>query len=422
MNKIFSLVVIISGLALQTSAQIATSSPYSRFGLGDLHENILPEFSAFGGASTAFNNSSTVNPNNPASFTSFKPNSFLFSTGGWHKTTRMQNKTEEHTVNNNAFSHLIVGFPLSEKWGASIGMLPYSSVGYELNSVVVDENNPEHTGTAYYFGDGGISKIYFGGAYEPIENFSIGLKASYLFGGLNRRKQLVYDDESFMNSRGNSTINLKGYYYELGLLYKYDISEEKQLTIGLTANNDSKIRAKKSELVESFEYSGVFEIPKDTFVNNVAWGDVTLPQYISGGLTYSSGDKWLFVADYSMQNWADYSMLDESDNLANSTRISGGMQFTPDFNSITKYYKRMDYRLGGSYSNTPLLFDGNQLQEMSVSFGFGIPVKKSRTKYDFSCTIGKRGTTEGNLIKEQFVRLGLSVSYDGIWFVKRKYD
>jgi hypothetical protein len=154
----------------------------------------------------------------------------------------------------------------------------------------------------------------------------------------------------------------------------------------------------------------------------VAWGDVTLPQYISGGLTYSSGDKWLFVADYSMQNWADYSMLDESDNLANSTRISGGMQFTPDFNSITKYYKRMDYRLGGSYSNTPLLFDGNQLQEMSVSFGFGIPVKKSRTKYDFSCTIGKRGTTEGNLIKEQFVRLGLSVSYDGIWFVKRKYD
>ena len=40
MNKIFSLVVIISGLALQTSAQIATSSPYSRFGLGDLHENV----------------------------------------------------------------------------------------------------------------------------------------------------------------------------------------------------------------------------------------------------------------------------------------------------------------------------------------------------------------------------------------------
>ncbi len=417
MNKIFSLVVIISGLALQTSAQIATSSPYSRFGLGDLHENILPEFSAFGGASTAFNNSSTVNPNNPASFTSFKPNSFLFSTGGWHKTTRMQNKTKEHTVNNNAFSHLIVGFPLSEKWGASMGMLPYSSVGYEINA-----RNEDYNADMNYFGDGGISKIYFGGAYEPIENFSIGLKASYLFGGLNRRKQLIFDDESFMNSRANSTINLKGYYYELGLLYKHNISEEKQISFGFTTNNDSKIRSKRTELVESFEYSGFFETPKDTFVNKIEWGVVNLPKYVCGGLTYRNGKKWLFVADYSMQNWSDYSLLDESDDLANNTRISGGMQFTPDFNSITKYYKRMDYRLGGSYSKTPLLFDGNQLQEMSVSFGFGIPVKKSRTKYDFSCTIGKRGTTDDNLIKEQFVRLGLSVSYDGIWFVKRKYD
>ena len=417
MNKIFSLVVIISGLALQTSAQIATSSPYSRFGLGDLHENVLPEFSAFGGASTAFNNSSTVNPNNPASFTSFKPNSFLFSTGGWHKTTRMQNKTEEHTVNNNAFSHLIVGFPLSEKWGASMGMLPYSSVGYEINA-----RDEDYNADMNYFGDGGISKIYFGGAYEPIENFSIGLKASYLFGGLNRRKKLIFDDESFMNSRANSTINLKGYYYELGLLYKHNISEEKQISFGFTTNNDSKIRSKRTELVESFEYSGFFETPKDTFVNKIEWGDVNLPKYVCGGLTYRNGKKWLFVVDYSIQNWSDYSLLDESDDLANSTRISGGMQFTPDFNSITKYYKRMDYRLGGSYSNTPLLFDGNQLQEMSVSFGFGIPVKKSRTKYDVSLTLGQRGTTDNSLIKEQFVKFGLSVSYDGIWFVKRKYD
>jgi len=59
---------------------------------------------------------------------------------------------------------------------------------------------------------------------------------------------------------------------------------------------------------------------------------------------------------------------------------------------------------------------------MSVSFGFGIPVKKSRTKYDVSFTLGQRGTTDNSLLKEQFVKFGLSVSYDGIWFVKRKYD
>ena len=36
--------------------------------------------------------------------------------------------------------------------------------------------------------------------------------------------------------------------------------------------------------------------------------------------------------------------------------------------------------------------------------------------------IGDRGTTEDNLLKENFIKIGLSVTYDGIWFVKRKYD
>ena len=115
-------------------------------------------------------------------------------------------------------------------------------------------------------------------------------------------------------------------------------------------------------------------------------------------------------------------MFNESDNLANSMKICGGVEYTPAYNSITKYYKRINYRIGASYMNTPLQFANNQLNEISISFGFGIPVKKSRTKYDFSCSLGQRGTTKDNLLKEQFVRLRLSVSYDGIWFVKRKYD
>jgi hypothetical protein len=417
MNNILSIVVVFFGFASQLEAQIATSSPYSRFGLGELQQNIFPEFNAFGGASTALSSSNSINASNPATYTSFAPNSFLLSTGGWHQTAKMQNETAEQIANNNAFSHLVLGFPLGRKIGASFGMIPFSSTGYEINT-----HDTEYNADINYYGDGGISKIYFGGSYEPFSGFSFGINASYLFGGINRRKQLVYDDESFLSSRSNSKITLKGYYYQLGLLYKKVLNENDEFLLGLTANNSSSIRAKKNKLVESFEYSGFFEIPKDTFVNSTEWGSVTLPQYISAGISYNKDKKWLFLADYSMQNWADYSMFNESDNLANSMKICGGMQYTPEYNSITKYYKRMDYRIGASYCNTPLQFEDNQLKEMSVSFGFGMPVRKSRTKYDFSCTLGQRGTTEDNLIKEQFVRLGLSVSYDGIWFVKRKYD
>ena len=418
MNKLKKIIVVLfvfSGLS--AFAQLGTSSPYSRFGLGDLQGNSFPVYNALGSGVTALSSSNSVNPSNPASYTSFRANSFLFSTGGLHNTTQIQNSTDKQVVNNSAFSHLTIAFPISSKLGASFGMLPYSNIGYTLNArdTVVNAD-------MIYTGDGGLSKVYFGGAYEPFKGFSLGINASYLFGGLNRRKKLDYDDESFFDSRSNSSINLKGYYYELGLLYKKELANEKELSFGLTANNNSTLRAKRSNIVETI--SGPYEIVKDTASNVVEWGEVTLPNYISTGLMYRDGEKWLLIADYSMQNWADYTLLGESDDLSNSMRLSGGLQYTPEFNSVTKYYKRMQYRLGAAYSNTPLTLNDTQLQlkEMSVSFGFGIPVKKSRTKYDVSLTLGQRGTTDNSLIKEQFVKFGLSVSYDGIWFVKRKYD
>lgn len=416
MNKLKKLVVVLFVFCgLSAFAQLGTSSPYSRFGLGDLQGNAFPVYNALGGGVTALSSSNSVNPSNPASYTSFRANSFLFSTGGLHNTTQIQNSTDKQVVNNSAFSHLTIAFPISSKLGASFGMLPYSNIGYTLNArdTVVNAD-------MIYTGDGGLSKVYFGGAYEPFKGFSLGINASYLFGGLNRRKKLDYDDESFFDSRSNSSINLKGYYYELGLLYKKELANEKELSFGLTANNNSTLRAKRTNIVETI--SGPYEIVKDTASNIVEWGEVTLPNYISTGLMYRDGEKWLLIADYSMQNWADYTLLGESDDLSNSMRLSGGLQYTPEFNSVTKYYKRMQYRLGAAYSNTPLTLNDTQLKEMSVSFGFGIPVKKSRTKYDVSFTLGQRGTTDNSLIKEQFVKFGLSVSYDGIWFVKRKYD
>ena len=417
MNRIISVVFFLLVVVHSSLAQVGTSSPYSRFGLGDLQGTIFPMFNALGGGVTALSSPSSINPYNPASYTSFGPNSFLLSTGGMHKTTNMQNTAESQLTNNSAFSHITIAFPVSRKIGASIGMLPYSNIGYELNS-----RNLVPDADLLYSGDGGLSKVYFGSAYQISNEFSVGINASYLFGGLNRRKKVIFDDASFLHSRSNSKINLKGYYYEVGLLYKKNLTENKEVSFGITANNNSEIRAKKGELVETFEYSGVFELPKDTFENTTKWGYVTLPQYISVGLTYREGKKWFLVADYSLQNWADYTLFDESDNLSNSMRMSGGMEYTPEYNSVTTYYKRMQYRLGASYSNTPLQFDGNQLTEKSISFGFGIPVKKSRTRYDVSVILGQRGSTKNNLIKEQFVKFGLSVSYDGIWFVKRKYD
>ena len=90
----------------------------------------------------------------------------------------MQTTDLSQITNNTSFSHLTVAFPISRRLGASIGMLPYSNIGYELSSIVVDDLNPDHLGVANYSGDGGLSKIYFGCAYEPFHGFSPGSSIS----------------------------------------------------------------------------------------------------------------------------------------------------------------------------------------------------------------------------------------------------
>ena len=64
----------------------------------------------------------------------------------------------------------------------------------------------------------------------------------------------------------------------------------------------------------------------------------------------------------------------------------------------------------------------NQLTEKSLTLGLGMPVKRTNTFYNFSMEVGEQGTTESNLIKEQFLRFTFGVTFKGIWFVKRKYD
>lgn len=398
-------------------SQESTSSPYSRFGLGDLSSQFSPAFNSLGGGGYAFYSDKIINPYSPATYTAFKPNSFLFSTGLSHNMININSLSENQIVNNTSLSHIIFACPLSDKIGASAGLIPFSSIGYNLNS-----RDQMYNADMLYSGDGGISKVYLGGALKIHDDFSVGINASYLFGGLNRRKKLEFDDETIFNSRSNSLINLKGIYYELGAIYSKAIENSNaNLTLAVNTSNNTEISAKRSNLVETFEYSGVYELVKDTFLNTVENGNMILPKYTNFGVTYSK-DQWLFVGDYSVQNWSDYELLGETDSLENSTRISSGLQYTPDINSVASFYKTCHYRIGVSLFTTPLQINNIQLEDKSISFGIGIPIKKNKSTYDLSLVLGQRGTNSNNLLKEQYIRFGFSMSFEGIWFVKQKYN
>ena len=135
MNRVVLIILVFFVDINIAYTQVSTSSPYSRFGLGDLQTIASSEYNALGGGVTGLNSSYSINPHNPATYTSFGPNSFLFSTGAIHKTVNMQSLSNNQTTNNTSFSHLKIGFPITSKIGASVGLLPFSNTGYEFSSI-----------------------------------------------------------------------------------------------------------------------------------------------------------------------------------------------------------------------------------------------------------------------------------------------
>ena len=404
-------------------SQLSTNSPYSRFGLGNLSNSVSPAQSAMGGNSVVFCNSEVINSNNAATYSTFKAKSFLFSTSLNASVTDFQTKDLSQTESNTNFSNLSLGFPVNKYISVSSGLRPFSDIGYKLD--YYDATSLDDTVVISSTGTGGLSNYYFGTSVKLHKTFSVGVNAKYIFGGLSRNRTADFNNSSIFNVSSVDRTNITGMSYEAGLLFNTNLSENKNVSFGLTYQNNSDLEAKRTLIGTTYELSNSSLIIKDTFQHSTELGTVTMPSKLSAGLMYSS-DKWLLVANYSSQNWSDYQLKFgeeiEEDYLENSTCFSAGLQFTPDYNSVTQYWKKINYRIGSRMDKSYLNLNNNQISEKALTLGLGLPVKRSNSYFNIAMEVGEKGTTEDNLIKEQFVRFNFGVTFKGIWFVKRKYD
>lgn len=428
MNKIkYAFILFFSIGSMTVFSQTSTNSPYSRFGLGDLSGSISAEQAAIGGYSVVYANENSINSNNPATYSMLQPKSLLLSTAIIHQSSQLSTHNLMQNTNNTNFSHISIAMPINKNLFVSSGLLPYSNIGYmiEDSEDYILETTDTTTIDYSYIGNGGISNYYLGTSIKLHKTLSVGINASYLFGGLNRNKTVDFNHESIFNVSAVNRTNISGISLKTGFLFNTQIGEDRYFSIAATYEDNSHLNTRRTLLGTTYEINNSSLFVKDTFENIIDSGSLVLPSKISAGITYSS-EKWLLIANYFAQNWQDYEIQynDEVqiDSLQNSMCVSAGAQYIPDYNSVTKYWQRINYRIGARYNKSYLQIRNNQLIEKSLTFGLGLPVKKSNTFYNVSIELGQRGTTEDNLIKEQFIRFYLGVTFKGIWFVKRKYD
>ena len=396
--------------------QNEVNAPYSRFGLGELTSNYTPTLSAMGCVSQGVYNPLVVNYNNPASYAFGYRQRFIMQTGLGHTTNRMQTQDASQITNYTNLSHFTIGFPVTQWWGASVGILPYSDVAYSFNDSWEDP-----AATLFFEGYGGLSRLYMGHAFKLHKSISLGANLNYLFGSLNTSRKVVLEDDSYLHARHIDQTMVSGFYYDLGFMYKTKFSDW-TLSTSVTLDNGGDVSAKRTVLSETFRFNNFLdEVVEDTVDYIQEDGSLILPSGLAAGFSISN-DQWLIAADYTTKNWSEFNNFGASDNLDNSSRYAFGLEFTPNRKAINKYFKMVRYRLGAYTSNTYLNLRGQHLQEKVVSFGFGLPMKRSGALLNLSAELGQRGTTQENLIQDSFARFKVGLVLSDIWFIQRKYD
>jgi hypothetical protein len=421
-SVLFTLITLFAGLL---NAQNDISSPYSAFGLGYLSNiNSIKNISQ-GGIGIGTRENSTINITNPASYTAFDTTSFLFEAGitGSYINFKSDDLNEEAT--SASISHLTFGFPVTRWWKTSLGLLPFSKVGYEVNYDTVMEDIGS---TLYTFeGNGGLSKVYWGNAIQPFKFLSIGVNASYLFGTIDRIQNISFPDSIYyVNTKIDNSVTISDIYFDFGIQYFKELKKDIRLVAGATYRPKINLNSKKNYLARTSlgEISNV-EFFRDTVTQSNETGDVIYPGGFGAGFSLAKDGHWLFGLDYKKDNWKDYRSFGRSDSLVNSQLIAVGGQITPDFSS-NSYIKRIEYRLGARYFQSYLRLRGNQLNGFGITFGLGLPlrsiaIKGSKSMVNFGVELGKRGTMENGLIQETYTNIYFGVTIYESWFFKTRY-
>jgi len=466
-------------------SQILTSSPYSRYGIGELNLQTFATPAAMGGSFIAYQQDSIapyyINAANPASLSGLRYT--VFELGGQSQFTKISSSTTSIDKRNTNFSYGSIGFPIKRIGGAAFGIMPYSTVGYNITSKQDVTNVGEMT---YLFqGNGGINKVFLGTGMKPfkraeskfyrtalsdslyrfhsakfkrkkfgkqlLSELSIGVTANYLFGSISQTSDVVYPGSiTYFNVKRQRSIQVSDVSFVGGLQTHFTIDsiryhgkdslksghkrllkQKIKIGTGFFVNTPSSINAKQSNIIYNYAVDGFgVERPKDTVLNSQDnKGTITLPLEMGIGFFAKKGEKLTVLVDAATTNWTGFKYFDSPNtDYKNSYRVSAGLNYVPNKLAFGSggYIKRIHYRLGVSYSDGYLDLKNTKISNYAVTAGLGLPVGIGRfddiAVVNISAQYGKMGTVSNNLLQEDYLRIILGFTFNKRWFIKYKYD
>ncbi|MCT4629942.1 hypothetical protein [Winogradskyella sp.] len=434
------IVICITILSSSVFAQQGTASPYSFYGIGSLKFKGTVENRSMGGIGV-YLDSIHINLRNPASYVGKNIDAYpfdgesrpvKFAVAGTASRVTLKGESGEDNANSSSFDYIALSVPIG-KFGFGFGLLPYTSVGYKLDNIDNDGDIVNR-----FRGEGGVNRVFAGFGYQISKKLNAGVDVNYNFGNVqNTAIEFAYTPDGNLvqyQTRENSRSDLSGLNLNFGLAYKTRISDKLELSATATYAPESKLTSDNARTFSTIVINTQTDIEAtlntsevDLDAQNLRETKLTLPSRLSFGAGLGKPKSWFVGAEYTFQNTSDFSNPFYSNDVStfeNASQISVGGFYIPDFDAFSGYFKRVVYRAGFNYANTGLVVKNESIKEFGISFGLGLPVG-NRTLFsnaNFGFEIGKRGTTNNNLIQENFINFNVSLSLNSRWFRQKKYN
>ena len=413
MQKRISLIIVAGFLLLLSiplMAQNGTNSPYTRYGYGDLANRSFSAGRSMGGVGIGLRSSKQINPMNPASYSSMDSLTFLFDFGASAQLSWFNDGVNTQNDVNGNVEYMAMQFPIHKRIAMSVGLLPYSHVGYrfgEFKSLNDQYYNEQFTGI------GGLNHLYAGLSIEIWKRrLSVGSNINYLFGSNTHEALTQYVALNSTSVLNIKKVKISDVDFDFGLQYTHPLSKTDNIVFGLTYAPKKRLNNTTYETISTGS-----EVVADT-TTNLAYDK---PAEFGFGASYIKANKLTVAADFSFQQWSKASFAGKNDIFKNRSKVSAGFEYIPNLYS-RPYLNRMRYRAGVNYTNSYILVNGNGYKEYGATVGVGLPISDMRSFINVSVEYVKINADYKTMIDESYLRFTLSYTFNEFWFFKRKVD
>ena len=415
--KIITLGFALAFASFVSFAQNGIMSPYSRFGYGILRDNATSAQQAMGGVGYGMNSGRQINVMNPASYARIDSLTFLFDMGLdmtflWSSEGTGADKLSESNIGG-GLNYITMQFPVAKRIGMSIGILPYSSVGYAFGNTI-------DNGYTSRSGSGSINELYVGIAGRIVSTLSVGVNISYLFGSITNDTYAITSSAS--SSLYSNELRVRDFHIDAGIQYTFPINRNDNITLGFVYSPAKDILGKFRTYAYDVDTSTT---ESDEEVSSRKY--FSMASTYGAGINFRHGQSLMVEADFTYQPWADakYIASDVNGNLtdakgllANRWKVALGAQYQPSWRG--SYAKRIQYRAGAYFNRDYMKVRDNNVREFGASVGLGLPVPGFKSVVNLGLGWVHRQAYPSALIKEDYFNITLGINFNESWFRKSR--